>query len=333
VSRATRFTVACFTSLALASAARTACAATDAEETERLIGEGVALRQQAKDAEALADFTRAFELTHDPRARAQMGLAEEALGQWVLAETHLEEALAADSAWITRHRGDLTGALEDIRGHLGSLEVLEGTAGAEVLVNGRIVGHMPLAKPLRVPAGTVALEVRAPGFVPVARSVNVPANGVARETVGLARDEAWRAPAAPRSDEAVAPIAATGPAPAAMSSTDWRRAAAWAAAGGAAASLTVGIVFTTRVYSYADKFNHSCGVNDPNLGGGSCRSYHDTSTGAEAPAIIGYSLAAALAGVSVYLFEKKHPPTKDGATAAWSCGPGVATGVACTTVF
>jgi hypothetical protein len=325
--------VACFTALALACAARTARADTDAAEAERLISEGVALRQQAKDAEALADFTRAFELTHDPRARAQMGLAEEALGQWVLAETHLQEALAADSAWITRHRGDLSGALEDIRGHLGSLEVLEGTAGAEVLVNGLSVGRMPLTKPLRVPAGTVALEVRAPGFVPVARSVNVPANGVARETVGLARDEAWRAPAALRSDGAVAPIATTALAAASVSRTDWRRVAAWASAGGAVASLAVGIVFTSRVYSYADKFNRSCGVDDPDLGGGSCRSYHDTSTSAEAPAVVGYSLAAALAAVSVYLFEQKHSPTKDGATAAWSCGPGASAGVACATVF
>jgi hypothetical protein len=324
--------------LALIAAAGPARAATDAQESERLISEGVALRQAAKDTEALAAFARAFELSHDPKARAQMALAEQALGQWVPAEAHLEEALAADSPWIAKHRTDLSGALVDIQSHLGTLEVLGGTSGAEVQVNGQVVGRMPLAKPLRVPAGTLALEVTAPGFIPVARNVTVSAGGLARETVALARDEAWRAPAAAPSEPAAAapaaPVVVASPAPPPASERNWRRPAAWATAGGAAAALALGIVFTERTYSYADKFNASCGLDDPHLGGGSCGSYHDTSTTAQTVAIVGYSFAAALAGASAYLFVTSRAPAKQEGLAAWSCAPGgAAPGLTCAARF
>jgi hypothetical protein len=321
--------------LALTATASPARAATDAAEAERLMAEGIALRQASKDTEALADFARAFELSHDPKARAQMALAEQALGQWDLAEAHLEEALAVDTPWIAKHRTDLSGALVDIRSHLGTLEVLGGATGAEVRVNGQVVGRMPLAKPLRVPAGTFALEVRAPGFVPVARNVTVAPGGLARETIALARDEAWRAPAAatPEPVAAAPAVVVATPAPEPAGAPSWRRPAAWASAGGAAVALAVSIVFTTRVYSYADKFNASCGLDDPNLGGGSCRSWHDTSTGAEAPAIIGYSLAAVLAGTSAYLFVTSRGHKQEGGV-AWSCAPGGgAPGVACAARF
>jgi hypothetical protein len=127
-------------------------------------------------------------------------------------------------------------------------------------------------------------------------------------------------------------VTAPGPAPA--SERTWRRPAAWATAGGAAAALVVGVVFTARTYDYADKFNASCGLADPNLGGGSCGSYHDTSTSAQTVAIVGYSLAAALAGASAYLFVTSRAPAKPEGLAAWSCAPGgAAPGVTCAARF
>src|SRR5207244_4364733 len=44
---------------------------------------------------------------------------------------------------------------------------------------------MPLTGPQRVPAGTVALEVRAPSYLPVIRTVTVAARGQAREPIVL----------------------------------------------------------------------------------------------------------------------------------------------------
>src|SRR5262245_7061850 len=64
-------------------------------EVEALIKSGVSLREQGKDEAALREFQRAHELSRAPRALAQIALAEQALGRWIDAEAHLEEALTA----------------------------------------------------------------------------------------------------------------------------------------------------------------------------------------------------------------------------------------------
>ena len=322
--------------VALALAGTAWCAAGD-EDPARLIAAGVALRQQAKDEEALASFNRAYELGHVPEALAQMGLAEEALGRWERAETHVTAALAVDDPWIARHRSALTAALDDIRGHLGDLEVLGGVAGAIIEVNGETVGALPLAKPLRVTAGTVALQVQAPGFLPVARNINVPAGGLARETISLVKDTSSSSPAGVAPLPSVAPSLVEpvpAPSPARGEAASWRRPAAWSSAAGAVVALGVGIVFTQRAYSYADKFNAHCGVDDPNLGGGSCASEHDTSQSAVAPAVIGFSLAGALGAASAYLFWSAHAQAKSDGLASLSCAPQTAgLGLSCGAVF
>jgi hypothetical protein len=302
----------------IAFGAAGAHAGTNDDEAERLITAGVALRQQAKDEEALTQFARAYELAHDPRARAQMGLAEEALGRWERAEAHLTEALSATTPWITKRQGDLSAALEDIRGHLGDLEVLGGVAGAEVQLNGETVARLPLAKALRVAAGTVALEMRAPGYLPVIRNVNVPARGLARESVLMTRD-ATATPAdagQPVPPVVIAEVRAQPPA----GPPAWRKPAAWTTAAAAAVALGVGVGFTIRVYSNADKFNQSCGAADPGMGGGLCPTYWNRSHDSETPAVVGYALAAALGGASAYLFWSG----REAATprlATWRCAP------------
>lgn len=156
------------------------------EDADAMIAEGVSLRGEGRDAEALERFERAHEHTPTPRALAQIALAEQALGRWVDAHDHLLEALGQTSdPWIAAHRDALDGALARIREHVGHLEVVEGVEGAEVRINGEAVGVLPLASPLTVPVGTVVLEVRAPGHVAFQRSIQVRAGGRARERVVL----------------------------------------------------------------------------------------------------------------------------------------------------
>jgi hypothetical protein len=157
----------------------------DAADAETLIARGIELREHGKDDEALAVFKKALAKTPSPRGRAQVALAEQALGLWVAAESDLVLALAADSdPWIVKNRGALDGALAVVRRHLGSLEV-RGTDGAEVSLDGVKLGVLPIAAPFRVEAGSRTLELRAKGFHPTTRAIEVPAGGVARETVTL----------------------------------------------------------------------------------------------------------------------------------------------------
>jgi hypothetical protein len=168
---------------------------------QEMLRRGVSLREQGKDLDALEVFRQAFERWKAPKARAQMGLAEQALGRWVDAEAHLEEALAAADPWISGNRGTLEHALGVIRDRLGSLEVLcdvPAAAAAEVIVDGQARGKLPLDRPLRVAAGTVMVQVQGKGFAPVHRHVTVLAGQLGRESFVLV-PVAPEAPAAPAS--------------------------------------------------------------------------------------------------------------------------------------
>lgn len=166
--------------------AATPARAADDPAAEALISRGIELREKGKDDEALVLFRQAYAKAPSARARAQVALAEQALGLWVNAESDLVAALeAGDDPWIAKNRGALEGALAIVRRRLGSLEV-RGTDGAEVLLDGVRLGVLP-SVPFRVEAGTRRLEVRGGGYHAATRVVEVPAGGVARETVTLVK--------------------------------------------------------------------------------------------------------------------------------------------------
>jgi tetratricopeptide (TPR) repeat protein len=155
-------------------------------EADALIMQGLQLREQGKDSEALRLFERAHQLAPTPRALAQRALAEQALGHWAQAETHLREALAAaGDPWIAQHRQALESSLAVIAGHLGYLQINGGTAGAELRVDGQLVGRLPLSGPLRVVVGRSLLEVTLDGHYPVRREITIKAGALSTETIEL----------------------------------------------------------------------------------------------------------------------------------------------------
>jgi len=66
-------------------------------EEEALIRRGIEYRKALDDLSARAEFQKAYDLTHSPRAAAQLGLAEFGLGRWEDAEAHVSEALRKPS--------------------------------------------------------------------------------------------------------------------------------------------------------------------------------------------------------------------------------------------
>jgi hypothetical protein len=158
----------------------------DPVDADALLKEGIALRRAGRDREALEVFRRAYALSPSPHALAQVALAEQAIGAWVEAEADLSRALsAADDAWIVRHRELLEGGLGTIRAHLGWLDVAADVDGAELWVNDARAGTLPLARPVRLEAGSVVFEVRKSGYAPVRRSTSVEPGGTARASVHL----------------------------------------------------------------------------------------------------------------------------------------------------
>jgi hypothetical protein len=236
-------------------AAQSATAHVESPEVEKLIAEAIALREQGKDLAALEDLKKAAEL--DPKSvRVQVHLSNvyQALGQWLPADQYLRMALAQpDHPYVQRHRQELDDARSVIEDNLGTLDVEGEPAGAEVRLNGRLIGTLPLSAPVPVTVGTYTLEVQMDGHYPVRRPIVIAGHGFVRESVRLERmpsDELGS-----RSfPSGVAPVSAS-PAPSSDEALDHssnRTWLTWTLAGlGAAAGLTaVGAIVYRETHAH-----------------------------------------------------------------------------------
>ncbi|HTQ06167.1 MAG TPA: PEGA domain-containing protein [Polyangiaceae bacterium] len=237
-------------------------AGASALDADALIRAGLDARKKGDDAAALGLFERAVAAHRTPRGVAQVGLAEQALGRWEDAEQHLLEATASSSdPWISAHRGALQTSLETVRAHLGTLELAVDVPDAELVIDGGPRGNV--GAPLRLAAGTYAIEVRHEGYYSVTRQVVIVASQTSRETVALRRVEAPpQAPPPPPAPVAVAPPRDEAPASGSrFGSTKW-----WLLGGGGVVAAGGAIALIARqgeVSAYND--DASCpGASDPN---------------------------------------------------------------------
>jgi hypothetical protein len=174
---------------------------------EAQIRRGLELRKSGQDDQALEAFRSAYKVKASPRAQAQMGMAEQALGRWVDAERDLKGALAVEQdGWIARNSATLKRSLATVTEHLGSVQIVGSPAGARVVIDERDVGRLPVDGPARVPAGEVLVTVSAPGYVDISRKITVGAGSLAREVIALHAVAATQAVRAPARVEASAEI-------------------------------------------------------------------------------------------------------------------------------
>ncbi|MBK6534690.1 MAG: PEGA domain-containing protein [Deltaproteobacteria bacterium] len=134
------------------------------------------------------------------------------------AEAHLVEALAARDPWVRSRLAILQSALAEIRRHVGRLDVVGEPSGAEVVIDGAVVGQLPLSTMLRVPTGSLTFTVRSEGYFPVTRTVQVEAPRPPRPRTRTAPGRASRRARTPRSraraaGSAPSPSSAEAPTP------------------------------------------------------------------------------------------------------------------------
>lgn len=281
-----------------------------ASAEDDLIHKGVEARRKQDDLTALDLFKKAYEINHSPRAAAQIGLAEIALGRWFDAETHLEEALAGSSdAWIQKNTGTLKESLSRVRQEVGRLEILGTPEGAEIVIGGQVKGTLPLAKPVRVRTGEVRFEVRAPGHESLVRTVRVTPGQLTRETVELVPVAAPVAtttapPPVSTEPQAPPPVVTTTPAsptePATSSNGRTLRITGLALGGAGAVAAGVGLVFGLKARSAAESDANRTMFD---------RDADSTGHRYETLQWIGYGVGAALlvGGVTTYLIgNAKH---------------------------
>lgn len=326
-----------------------------ASADDSLISRGLDLRRQGRDQEALEEFQKAFENNKSARCLAQMGLAEQALGRWVEAESHIGQALSKESdPWIRKNRSTLTAAFTEVQRHVGSLEII-GPANSEVRVNGLAVGALPFAKPVRVPIGLANVELRKEGYLPSTRPVSIAPGVLTRESIGLqmaGTAPRERALSVSSSAESMAPRAQP---PSAEPSHDdgrrevdrgeatdqsrtWQRPAAFSMAGAAVLGAGVGVgAFLLRTQKLHETDHLRCNLGngtvspeDPN-NAGRCLSLANDSSKLGVAAVVAFSVAGALAIGSVILFASMTNPAPSETVA---CGPTLtAPGAACLVRF
>lgn len=334
-----------------------------AEDSNELIRQGIERRRQRDDEGALRLFEQANELGHSARALAQMGLAEQALGRWVAASEHFRQALAASNdPWIAKNRPTLEDAVARVAGHVGWIEVLGGRAGAEVRLDGKPRGILPLSRPLATTTGTVVIDLVMPGRLPVRRTTSVGPGETTREAFDdlLAQstvsdrpvDRAGKRLAAARSDDdeadgrlaAAAPATDRGDATPENEPDPGKGGAADAPAEDAhrssfrtplvigtgvlsAAALIFAIVEHRSWYDKVSSFDRM-DVCDPHaVGHGSpgCATLYSDAESARTAAFVGYGAAGLLAGTSVVLYFAldQGQPTASDHRVACSAAPGL----------
>ena len=329
--------------IALAAVAVTVCPTLAmADEVEDLLRKGIDLRREGRDLDALETFRKANQLASTPRTVAQMGLAEQALGRWTDAFEHVEWALLARTdPWIAKNRSVLESSLATIRKHVGEVEILGDPKGAEVRIDGRLQGTLPLARSIHAAAGTVSVEVRAPGYLTVTRSVIVTPAELNRETIFLQQASST---SAGQAEPAREPERSTGSGdgggpPAEHGSPSWGRRLAWVGVAGAGlfaiGGATALLVRESKARWFSDQ-THACDENLPNKGSASCQDAYQTGQTATKLAVGSFIAAGVLgaAATALFLTTPSSSDASHGSTVGLACAPlGGQFGVTCATRF
>jgi hypothetical protein len=295
------------------------------EPTEKdLIATGIDLRKQGRDAEALGTFERAYAQQPSPRAAAQIALAHHALAQWREAERGLLEALnSPEDPWIARNRVYLEESLNVVQTHLAWLEIESNVIGAELWVGGEPYGRLPLSAPLRVVAGEVAVQVRAPGYASMERTLQVAANS----RVDVAFTFVVQPGPEPRVNAEVSAV----PAAPIVHPSSTSRTAGWIALAGAGALALVGIGGMITRESEAAIWNDDsrCGPTPGESRLARCGTNRDIGSAAltiGVGAFVGAAISGAVSGVLLFVSSRPAARPTAGQVGCRVTGPGFACG-------
>lgn len=306
--------------LLLGAAPRTSTAA---EKAEALIHRAVEARRAGDDEAALGLLREAYADGQTPHAVGQLGLCEHAVGLWADAEVHVLAALkAADrDPWVRKYRDVLERDLVVIRSHLARVDIQGEPVGGRVTIDGKDVGALPLAAPVRVTAGEVDIELSAPGFTVARRSIRVEAEQYEHVTLvatplatAAAVDSAGRWPAAPLIT--------------ARPENAWRPRAKWLAWGAGTLALAVGTYGALENLRLVHAFeNTGCSVDDRDravdaqgVPSTTCDSKRSAYKSASHLAVGAFVAAGALGAAGLVLWLSQPKP-RDGKAVTASCQP------------
>jgi hypothetical protein len=270
-----------------------------------LLKEGAKFYEKGELASALEKFNQAYAEFQSPKLLFNIGQASRDLGR-------LAEAMDAFGHFLTEATDappDMTAeakkSVAELEAKLGKLRIQCSTPGAEISVDGKPVGVVPITDFIWVMPGKHQVTARHPDTAPAIEDVEVNANWVHAVVISLqplARVVATE-PARARAPAVALEATKTEepePAKASAGSHHGRR-WTWVAAGSAVVFAGTAAIFGTSMQSKYDSLKKSCGSEsgaDPHCSDSDVNSVISTRNAAN----VFWGLSAATAATAVVLF-------------------------------
>lgn len=148
--------------------------ATDVDEARTRFQRGVELYKERSFDAALAEFTRAYELVPNYRVLYNIAQVQVERHDYASALRYFEDYLRQGASDVTPERREqVEREIASLQARIAELMVRSNVTGAELSVDGVLVGTLPLNKPLQVSSGVHRLVVRKPGYSAVERTISV----------------------------------------------------------------------------------------------------------------------------------------------------------------
>jgi hypothetical protein len=156
------------------------------DKARELFRDGVKAAEKAQWAKAHAAFLAAWSLKQHYQIAGNLGTAEAKLGKWRDAAEHLSLYLREAPKEKVAERKSAEELLAQARAKVGALTVRVEPAGAEVVVDGKVVGKAPLAGEVFVEPGARVIEAKLAGFEAAKKDVTAGAGAAQDVEIRLA---------------------------------------------------------------------------------------------------------------------------------------------------
>src|SRR6478735_6497933 len=135
---------------------------------------GLALYADGEFLLALVEFERAYQLSNNYKVLYNIGQVRMQLGRYAKAKEALEDYLKAGGTSLSAERTQAVNKdLATLAERTASLNVLTSEVGADISLDGKVIGTSPLSAPLIVDAGEHNLVLHKSGFYDAAQSVTL----------------------------------------------------------------------------------------------------------------------------------------------------------------
>jgi hypothetical protein len=271
------------------------------KEAARRFEHAIKLYEDSDYVLALAEFERVYELVPDYRVLYNIGQVNIQLGRYARALRMLREYVSRGGNELpTDRRTAVQADLAFLEARTATVKVDVQPQGAEVSIDGAVVGTAPLAEPIVVDVGERKVQARSSGYITVGQTLTLAGGDWRQITLKLEPEPV--ASAKPGPDPRMQPGGAPrGPAaPAKKSAWVW---AGWGTTGALAVSSGVFAVLGASAASDLDDLSGTRGATRDDL--------DDARTSAETRFLVADILgAAAVATGAVTLYFHLSGPSK-----------------------